>query len=213
MKKEPTAYHHGDLRQALIEAALRALEHQGLGDISLRSLARDLGVSPRAPYRHYPSREALLAAVAVESYHRYAAFLNERVARAGDDPVSRLSAAGESYVLFAVQHPAAFRVMCAPYATVEESAPELLAVRREGLEGTIALITEGQRLGLFRGGDPMIYALAWWSTMHGLSVLLIEGQLGRYDRPVNPEWMARVVAERLLDGLLQPGGSAAQSAP
>ena len=213
MKKEPTAYHHGDLRRALIEAALRALETQGLADISLRSLARDLGVSPRAPYRHYPSREALLAAVAVEGYHRYAAFLAERVARVGDDPVARLTAVAESYVLFAVHHPAAFRVMCAPYATVEESAPELLAVRREGLAGMIALITDGQRAGLFRAGDPMVCALAWWSSMHGLSVLLIEGQLGRYDRPVDPERMARLVAERMLEGLLLPGGSAAQGAP
>ena len=88
------------------------------------------------------------------------------------DPVARLRTAVEAYVLFAVEHPAAFRVMYAPYATVEESAPDLQRARSEGHSEMMGLIRAGQHTGVLRSGDPMQVGLALWSVMHGLSVLL-----------------------------------------
>jgi AcrR family transcriptional regulator len=212
-RKHRGPYHHGDLRQALVDAALRALEHQRVEDLSLRALGRELGVSPRAPYRHFETKEALLAAVAVEGFRASAALAAKRVAAAGVDPIARLRAIAEAYVLFAVERPAAFRVMYAPYATVEESAPDLVHARAEGHGATMDAIVQGQGAGILRDGDPMQLALLLWSSMHGLAVLLTEGQLGRYDRPVEAAKLARVVSGLLLEGLLPRAETPAGRAP
>jgi len=201
-KKRAGTYHHGDLRQALVEAALRALEHQRAEELSLRALGRDLGVSPRAPYRHFETKEDLLAAVAIEGFRASAAFTTARVSAAGASPIARLRAVGEAYVLFAVARPAAFRVMYAPYATVKENAPDLVRARADGHRATMEMIADGQAAGLLRQGDPMQLALLLWSSIHGLSVLLVEGQLGRYDRPIEAAKLATLVSGSLLEGLL-----------
>jgi AcrR family transcriptional regulator len=200
-KKRAGAYHHGDLRQALVHAALRTLEHQRVEDLSLRALGRELRVSPRAPYRHFENKEELLAAVAIEGFRVSAEFFGKRIAAAGGDPIARLRAVAESYVLFAVEHPAAFRVMYAPYATVKENAPDLVRARAEGHAASQQIILEAQAAGLLREGDPMQLGLALWSSMHGLAVLLIEGQLGRYDRPIDAAKLVGLVSGLLLEGL------------
>jgi AcrR family transcriptional regulator len=200
-KKRRHDYHHGDLRQALVGAALRALKNQRAEDLSLRALGRELGVSPRAPYRHFPTKEELLVAVAVEGFRLFGAFVTTRVTTAPSTPLARLRAVAEAYVLFAVDQPAAFRVMYAPYATVNEAAPDLLAARAEAHRLSAAILAEGQAEGVLRAGDPMELALSLWTSMHGLAVLLTEGQLGRYDRPIAAEPVARLVTGMLLDGL------------
>ena len=204
-KKPEETYHHGDLRRALVEQALRSIERGGVEELSLRAVARSLNVSPRAPYRHFATKEELLAAVAVEGYAMWTTFLASRIERKRD-AVDRLRAAVEAYVVFAVEHPAAFRVMYAPYATVAETAPDLVRVRAEGHAGMLGAIREAQATGELRDGDPMQLALGLWSTMHGLAVLLVEGQLGRYDRPVEAATMAKLVAGLLFEGLLRRKG-------
>jgi AcrR family transcriptional regulator len=201
-RKSEETYHHGDLRLALVEAALRAVEREGLGELSLRALARSLGVSPRAPYRHFATKEELLAAVAVEGFRVSAAFTGERVGPTMD-PLARLRSTVEAYVLFAAKHPAAFRVMYAPYATVEESAPELVRVRAESHAVMMGMIEAAQESGALRPGDPIELALALWSSMHGLAVLLVEGQLGRYDRPTQAAKLAQLVTKLVFEGLLR----------
>jgi AcrR family transcriptional regulator len=200
--KKSGKYHHGDLREALVHAALRALEHGRVEDLSLRALGRDLGVSPRAPYRHFATKESLLAAVAVEGLRRWETFVTPRVAAAGPSPVAQVRAISEAYVLFAVEHPAAFRVMYAPYATVEEGSPELVRARSEGHRAGLDVIIAGQKAGLLRAGDPMQLALGLWTSMHGLAVLLTEGQLGRYDRPIDAAKLSELVSGLMLEGLL-----------
>ena len=204
-KKKSNEYHHGDLRRSLVEAALRSIERHGVAELSLRALGRSLGVSPRAPYRHFGTKEALLAAVAVEGYGMWTSFLAARL-KGKKGPLESLRIAVESYVLFAVAHPAAFRVMYAPYATVEENAPELVHARAEGHARMLNVIRDAQNEGALREGDPMQAALGVWSMMHGLSVLLVEGQLDRYDRPVEAAKLSRLVAQMLFDGLLRRPG-------
>jgi AcrR family transcriptional regulator len=201
--KPRVTYHHGDLRQTLVSAALNALERQGLEQISLRALARSVGVSPRAPYRHFATKEQLFAAVAAEGFRMSAAFTATRLAAAGD-PMARLRVAVEAYVLFATEHPAAFRVMYAPYAAVEESAPELVRARSQGHAEMMRLIAAAQASGRVRAGDPMQIGLTLWSTMHGLAVLLVEGQLGRFDRPTHAAKLTQRVADLVFEGLLPP---------
>lgn len=195
------SYHHGDLRQALVDAALRVVSRKGPDDLSLRALARQVGVSPRAPYRHFSSKEALLAAVATEAFHRYEAFLEGRLQRAGDDPLERFHARGRAYAAFAVAHPALFRAMNPPHRTVDEHAPELLEARGRLHQGLLDDITAAQREGKVRAGEPMRIGLAAWAMIHGLAVLLLEGQLERYPARIDPDMLARAVGDTLYQGL------------
>lgn len=205
-RKPPASYHHGDLRRALLDAALQEVGQNGLGQLSLRALARVVGVSPRAPYNHFASKEELLAAVAVEGFAEQEAQLRARLEAAGDDVRERLAVTGEVYVTFAAERPAHFRVMYAPHAHVAENAPALVAVRERLQKLFLETIVAGQRTGVIREGDPMQIALACWSMVHGLAVLLIEGQLGRYDRPLEARKLARLVARLLQEGLEKAHG-------
>jgi AcrR family transcriptional regulator len=162
-------------------------------------------VSPRAPYRHFATREALLAAVAVEGFATFMAALEVRLEAAGRSPIARLRAVAEAYVVFAVERPGTFRVMHAPYALVEETAPELVGARAASHARSMAIIAEGQAAGVLRSGDPMHLALACWASMHGVAVLLIEGQLGRFDRAVDAEGIARLVSGLVVEGVATRG--------
>src|ERR1700693_5459913 len=109
--KPPNRYHHGDLPRALLDAALHIVETQGTEALTLRAVARRAGVSQAAPYRHFASKEAILAAVAEDGFRSLIAAMRESVATCGEDPLGRLRAVGLGYVTFATSHPSHFRVM------------------------------------------------------------------------------------------------------
>jgi AcrR family transcriptional regulator len=153
-------YHHGDLRAALLRAAGDLLENQGIAALSLREAARRAGVSHNAPYRHFPDREALLAALAAESF----AMLAERL-RAGGREM------GQAYVEFALEHPQRFRLMfggLVPSAT----HPEL---REQGRRAYELLESSFKELG----DDARFAAAAAWSLVHGLAHLLLDGHFSQ----------------------------------
>ena len=153
-------YHHGDLRAAILRAAGRQLEKQGVGAVSLRAAARRAGVSHNAPYRHFPDREALLAALAAEGFRRLAETLAAGSARD----------TGEAYVRFALAHPNRFRLMFGGGLSLA-SHPGLRAGSQAAHEAFLsALVT----LGI---GDPARAAAAAWSLVHGLAQLLLEAHL------------------------------------
>ena len=108
------AYHHGNLREALLERAAEVIASEGLEGLSLRGLARDLGVSHGAPRRHFEDRSALLAALAREGYRRSVDAMHAGADAAGDDPVARYRALGRAYVEFARRDPAFFAAISHP---------------------------------------------------------------------------------------------------
>ena len=107
---ERQTYHHGDLRDALVRAARTILEKQGLAALSLRGAARAAGVSPAAPYHHFPDKHSLLDAVAVQGFDALTSAMDKRMAKK-KDPSARLDASGVGYVVFALENPALFRLM------------------------------------------------------------------------------------------------------
>ena len=109
MSTSKVTYHHGDLRAALVHAAMELLEESGETDLSLRAVARRAGVSPAAPYRHYADREALVSAVAAVGYRELA----ERLAAAHPSPSTpeQLASVAIAYVQFALERPTLFRIM------------------------------------------------------------------------------------------------------
>ncbi len=155
-----STYHHGDLRPALLRAAARLLEKEGPAALSLRDLARRAGVSHNAPYRHFPDREALLAALAADGFRR----LGEALAGASRQEM------GEAYVRFALEHPQLFRLMFGGH----------LPFSRHGALERAAASPYQALVAAFRAqtsiGDPERAAAAAWSLVHGLSHLLLDGQ-------------------------------------
>lgn len=199
------SYHHGDLRQAMVTAAVRVVIRKGPQAVSLRALARQVGVSPRAPYRHFPSKEALLSAVAAEAFRRYETYLNQVLATAGPEPLERFRARGRAYVGFAVAQPALFHAMNPRYGSVDEHAPELIEARHRLHDAMLADIAAAQRAGQVRTGEIMTIALTAWACVHGLAVLLLEGQLVRYDGKLDPDLLANLVGDTLHTGLAPKG--------
>lgn len=159
-------YHHGNLRQALLEAALIILEKDGEAGLGLRDVARAVGVSPAAPYRHFDSRSALLEALAVTGFQRFTAAMEATAASRPDAP---MQAMGKTYVMFALQHAGLFRLMFSPQ------------LRKDGRPGLrMAADAAFDTLRHVIGGDVAtgrIKALSAWAKVHGLSVLLLDGQI------------------------------------
>jgi AcrR family transcriptional regulator len=159
-------YHHGNLRQALLEAALIILEKEGEAGLGLRDLARAVGVSAAAPYRHFDSRAALLEALAVTGFQRFSAAMEAVASRSPADP---MAAMGKTYVLFALSNANLFRLMF---------SPQLKKDGRPGLR--MAADAAFDTLRHVVGGDMQtgrIKALAAWAKVHGLSILLLDGQI------------------------------------
>ena len=172
-------YHHGDLRQALLDATVALVEREGRQALTLRGVARLLGVSQAAPYRHFPDKEALLAAVAEEGLKVLAARMREAAALQGEDLPARLQALGVAYVEFAVAHTARFRVMFMALAAEVDAYPSLSEAYGQVFGLLLEAITACQARGLVRAGDPRRLALSAWSIVHGLAELETNGQLPR----------------------------------
>ncbi len=171
-------YHHGDLRRALVEAAIELVRLRGPDGFTLREAARRVGVSQTAPYRHFDTKEALLAAVAEEGFRTLHRRLVEVTASASPDPRARLREQGLACFEFYVADPARFRVMFARASSRRERYPALAGA----WQGVNALLLTSlmacQREGQLRGGDPLELGLATAAMTHGLAALAIEGHLG-----------------------------------
>lgn len=156
-----TSYHHGDLRNALRQSARDILEEEGLAALSLRAVARRVGVSHAAPYRHFPNHEALLADLAVEGFSE----LREAVAAAGGAPGGRaekIAEIGAAYMRFAIRRRALARLMFGSQMPNRSGSPEL----GEAADAVGAEIGEAL-------GDPVL-GLAVWGAVHGLAMLILE---------------------------------------
>ncbi|MGD1864490.1 MAG: TetR/AcrR family transcriptional regulator [Phormidesmis sp.] len=178
MAKKQT-YHHGDLRQALVNAALEVLETKDAKSISLREVARQAGVSHTAPYRHFEDKAALLAAVAEEGFIEFGTYLQAAVDQAQAAPIESLQATGEAYVRYALDHPTHFRVMFGSFPADEPADSTLSQVSNGTFQILVEVITAGQAAGLLKAGDPNLLALGRWSMVHGLAMLLLDGMLGK----------------------------------
>lgn len=194
-------YHHGDLRRALLDAALELIESDGVAGLSLRAIARRAGVSHAAPYHHFPDRAALVAAVAEEGFMFLRAAMLDRMSPVGD-PRGRFREAGVAYVLFALRHPAHFRVMFSTEVADKAAYPSLESAAQAAHEVLVAAIIEGQDAGVIREGDAQMIGRAAWSLVHGLATLTLNGHFG----PVDPtsataESLANAVAGWLWKGV------------
>jgi AcrR family transcriptional regulator len=184
-------YHHGDLRRALLDEALAAIERDGPSSVSLREVARRAGVSHAAPTHHFGDKGGLLTAIAVEGFDMLADELNAAFASTGS-----FLEVGVAYVGFAVRHRAHFEVMFRP-ELLRGDDPALAAARqrsREALYGTIGSV------GLPAGTDTLGAGVAAWALVHGLATLYLGGNL-----PPTLGDDAEAIAREIAVHLFRPG--------
>ena len=194
-KPKKTAYHHGNLREALLDAAEALLPKSGPEALTMREVARRAGVSHGAPYHHFDSRDALLAAVAERGF----AGLGEAMAAAaGSTPGEQLVAVCEAYVDFAARHPTRFRLMFGPLLASKALYPGL----KQAGEQSFFLLLEASRE--VAPAQAMPLALAGWSMAHGLAHLRINKVFDSLPVAAPPESQ---LAGQLSRWLLQHAGA------
>jgi AcrR family transcriptional regulator len=174
-------YHHGDLRDGLIEAGMRMLESRKSEDLGLRELAREVGVSATAVYRHFPDKQALLRAIAARGF----AVMGQLQAEAASGGAGRAAfmAVGEAYVRFALAYPGVFRLMfsCAPPRDLFTMPLDELSLPLRLLRGQVAA-TMPPGLG---EAEQKIAAIRAWALVHGLAILALDGMIPADDKLIS----------------------------
>jgi AcrR family transcriptional regulator len=168
------SYHHGNLRSALLESAERTLARRGAAELSLRELAREVGVSHAAPRRHFADKQALLDALAEHGFERLGRELDAAMAGAGPSLREQLGAFAIAYVRFATEHAALLELMFAGkyrHDRLREAADRAFA-------GVLALFVEAQASGQVVAGEPERVGIVAMATLHGLASLANNGMLG-----------------------------------
>jgi AcrR family transcriptional regulator len=172
----PPPYHHGDLKSAVLTAAEKILERDGLQALTLRAVARAVGVSHTAPKNHFGDLMGLLSELAAVGYLRYSAALAEAVNSTTGDASDRMRAMGRAYVAFAREYPKLFLLMF---------HSERLDMKRSSLSGAIEEARQALRVGIIstqpdkslRPIEVAARGTASWALVHGFSMLLLDGRL------------------------------------
>lgn len=195
-------YHHGDLRRALVEAALELVKEKGPAGVTLREAARRAGVTHAAPYRHFADKEALLAEVAEEGFLRLRAETEQAMASAPTEAL--LEVLGVVYVRFARKNPSQFRVMFGSEIGDKRRYDSLVRADQAVFDLCTGAIAKMQEEGLMAAGNPARLGLVQWSMLHGVAALVVDGQMERAGvRDEQIDEFARRVARTGAAGLKQ----------
>jgi AcrR family transcriptional regulator len=206
--RQAKPYHHGDLKRTLILEALRFIQGSCHSTPTIRQIAGAAGVSHAAAYRHFPGKEALLAAVAEEGFRMLGKALQAAEQDQGKFPLAILLDKGLAYVGFARSHPGHFRVMFGPEAVANQDFPSLLEASTVTYQSLRATVVQCQAAGLMKSDSPDVIALVAWSAVHGLAALFLDGQLpGPVQvEPFDPTEMTKTVCQQALRGFINIGG-------
>jgi AcrR family transcriptional regulator len=170
-------YHHGDLRKKLLETALEIISDHGLEKVSMRGLGQRIGVSRTAPYRHFADKSALLCAIAEEGHKKLSSVLKDANQALSDDPLTRLTNTGIGYVEFAVANPVHYRIMFGNEILENKRTPELVKAAENSFNELLYAVQACQEEKLIKSINPYIIANTLWAMTHGISMLLIDGQI------------------------------------
>jgi AcrR family transcriptional regulator len=180
----PRAYHHGNLRQAMIEAAIEIVEHEGAEAVTIREAARRAGVSSGAPFRHFSTKRALMAAVAEEGMAKLRASIEKRLAQApGANPLQRLLVIGEAYIDWAVRHPTHYRVLGDRVLIDFYEDRALTRDNRWIREAMAAEFRAAARADLLRPAPLEIIMLQSRALAYGLARMMVDDHLREFDIP------------------------------
>ena len=199
--REARGYHHGNLREALIQAARELIAEKGPAGFTFADAARSAGVSPAAPYRHFRDRDALMAVVAREGFARFEAMLTTGWAAGKPDPITAFHNVGRAYLAFARSEPAYYAAMFES-GLPPDLNPELRAasdrafgVLRAAAEQLVAMLPAGKR------PPALMMSLHVWSMAHGIASLFGRGDSGRRTLPMTAEELLESEMLIYLQGL------------
>jgi AcrR family transcriptional regulator len=193
---QPKPYHHGDLRRVLIDAALQLVEESGPEGLSVREAARRAGVSPGAPFRHFPSRTALMTAVAEEAQRRFRAEIDAALAKTpAGDPLARFRAFGMAYLRWAMRNPTHFEIISSGRYFDHDSAAGVSRDNAELIGMLERILAEAFAVGQLRIADLKQVQIAGRALVYGFARMNIDGHF--------PRWgIAEAEAERTAESIL-----------
>lgn len=195
------SYHHGNLREALIAAALELISRKGPAGFTFAEAARQAGVSPAAPYRHYRDRDALLADVALRGFERFAADLDTAWAEGQPNPLAAFERLGRAYLAFARNEPALYTAMfeaglpLESYPELRDAGDKAFGVLRRACEAVVATLPAGRR------APALMMSVHIWSLCHGIASLFGRGDGARRKLPISPEELLESATLIYLQGL------------
>jgi len=199
-KKPAKPYHHGDLRRALLDEALRTIQTEGVEHLTLRTVGAKLGVSRSALYRHFADKQSLLATVGKEGFSKLRQALADAWEENGHGRIG-FDAMHRAYVQFAVAHPSHYRVMFGGF--IESGAKDdlFIAEAKAAFQVLVNALVEQQNAGDIRRDDPVLMARFVWALVHGTALLFIDGQL---PEPAQRAALEPYLAERIYASIRQP---------
>jgi AcrR family transcriptional regulator len=172
-----TPYHHGDLKNALIKAGVKILAKEGVGGLSLRKVAKQAGVSHAAPYSHFADKQALIAAISTEGFKQlYAQIEAAREMHLGD-PSTLLKETARAYIQFAINEPDRFKLMFSSVIEKEKEYPGFVEASQKNFRQLVEMVEICQRAGVLKAGSSDLIAVSTWGAVHGLVMLILEGQI------------------------------------
>ena len=199
--KESRGYHHGNLKEALLRAALELIAQKGPAGFTFAEAARWAGVSPAAPYRHFRDRDELLASVALRGFHQFESALSKAWDDGRPDVFVALERLGKAYLDFARAEPAYYSAMfeagvpLAPNPELREAGDRAFAVLRAAAEKLCTQMPP-------RGRPPaLMVALHIWAVAHGIASLFGRGDAARRSLPMSPEELLEAETLIYLKGL------------
>lgn len=199
MQAARETYHHGDLRQALINAALELVEEVGIDNVSMREAGRRAGVSAAAPFRHFSNKVELMTAVAEEAMRRFRAEIDSELMRTVDlDPLSRFRALGTAYLRWAVRSPTHFEVISTRRA-IDFGASDVLVQTNADIRALMTgLLEQARDAGQLRVSDIGLLVLQARALAYGLARIWVDGQFAQWGGVENAEKLMR----ESLDGYI-----------
>lgn len=177
--KKTSTYHHGNLKEALVETALEMIDKEGLDSVTLRDLTQRLGTSRSAVYRHFESKEALILGVIEKGYEQLDLMFTPIFQDTTQSVAERFEKMGRAYLDFAIAHPNLYRLLFGEKFRQERE--EICDYKNEkqatGLYALIGLLLEAQEERIIAQENPMVQAATVLASIHGLASLLIDGHL------------------------------------
>lgn len=202
----PKPYHHGDLRRALIDAALKLAEEGGPAAVSVREAARRAGVSSGAPFRHFESRDALMTAVAEEAQRRFRAEIDAALAVApAGDPLMRFRNFGLAYLRWAMRNRAHFEIISSGRTFDHDRARDVSRDNAELIAMSERMLSEASATGKLRSADLKAVLIAGRALVYGFARMNIDRHFPRWGVPEDRiEAMAEAVLDLFIAGLAKP---------
>jgi AcrR family transcriptional regulator len=196
-------YHHGDLRRVLVDAAFELVGEGGAEAVSVREAARRAGVSPGAPFRHFASRDALLAAVAEEAQRRFRGEIERALAKApADDPLQRFRCLGLAYLRWAIRNPTHFEVISSRRFFDHDKSATVSADNAEVIGLTERILRDAHASGQLGTSDLKQVLIGGRALVYGFARMAIDGHFPRWGvAPAEADRTAESILDLFISGI------------